>query len=174
MPRELLALCFVLLEDCTRKNDVIRCLISASIFFIIACSRIWAFLSKRWEDLTIQIWHSISLIKYNANKKNLSGSKFIVLVTLKGDTLFRSGRKCSQVRGRFAVERQVFDVFSVVTRERGRGNSQWRQGILLVPPPQVITKIKKILPWLYVKLKKNSNILPLKRAKFEIFAWVIA
>ena len=40
--------------------------------------------------------------------------------------------------------------------------------------PRVIGEIKKILPGLYVKNKKNSNILPLKRVKFEIVALVIA
>ena len=87
------------------------------------------------QDLTIQIWHSISLIKYNENRKNLSSSKFTVLVSLKGNTLFRSGRKCSQVRGRFAVKREVFGVTGINMVTRGLGdNSQWRPGILLVPP----------------------------------------
>ena len=120
MLRKLLALCSPLLEDCIWKNGIIRCLIFASIFVIITCNRIF-FLLKRWEDLTVQIWQSISLTKYNANRKNLSSSKFTVLVTLKGNALFRSGRKCSQVRCRFPVKREVFVAFNMVTRDQGDG-----------------------------------------------------
>ena len=46
---------------------------------------------------------------------------------------------------------------------REGGNSQWRQGIHV--PTQVIAKIKKIFPWLWVKIRKiwtseqNSKLL---------------
>ena len=48
------------------------------------------------------------------------------------------------------------------------------QAYMCPPPPQVIGKIKKILPWLVIgKNKKNLEILPLKEVKFEIFARVV-
>ena len=40
--------------------------------------------------------------------------------------------------------------------------------------PQVLGKIKKILPWLQVQNKKSLDILPLKRVKIEIFSRVIS
>ena len=40
--------------------------------------------------------------------------------------------------------------------------------------PPVIGKIKKILSLVIGKNRKNLDILPLNRVKFEISAWVIA
>ena len=59
----------------------------------------------------------------------------------------------------------------MVSGEGGGGNSQWRIGIHV--PPRVIGKIKKIA-LVIGKNKKNLDILPLKRVKFEIFARVVA
>ena len=111
VPRELSAVCFALLEDCTWKNDVIRCLISASVFFIIECSWIWVFLCQKDERILLSKSGTVLVSK----RKSLSSSKFTVLVTLKGNTLFRSGSF------RFAVKREVFDAFNMVTRDRGEG-----------------------------------------------------
>ena len=71
------------------------------------------------------------------------------------------------------MKREVFDVFSVVTRDEGGGQLPVETRYTTCAP-RVISKIKKILPWLCVKIRKIQIFLPLKRVKLEIFEWVIA
>ena len=119
------------------------------------CSWICFFCQKDGEVLTIQIWHSIRLIicliKYNANRKDLSSSKFTVLVTFKGNNFFRSGRKCprraagshlvrSEKRGFCCLKHGYVSVNS--KPEHPLGN--FLKGD---PPPLGIKKVQNPDPW---------------------------